>query len=55
MHLLYSRFFTKAVRDMGMVDFDEPFMRLFNQGDDPRARTASGCSKSRGNVVEPDE
>ena len=32
MHLLYARFFTKAVRDMGLVDFDEPFTRLFNQG-----------------------
>ena len=32
MHLLYSRFFTKALRDLGMVEFDEPFLRLFNQG-----------------------
>ena len=30
MHLLYARFFTKALRDMGLVDFDEPFTRLFN-------------------------
>ncbi len=32
MHLLYARFFIKAIRDMGLVDFDEPFTRLFNQG-----------------------
>ena len=32
MHLLYTRFFTKAVRDMGLVELDEPMMRLFNQG-----------------------
>ena len=32
MHLLYSRFFTKALRDIGLIDFDEPFLRLFNQG-----------------------
>ncbi len=32
MHLLYSRFFNKALRDLGMVDFDEPYARLFNQG-----------------------
>ena len=38
MHLLYTRFFTKALRDMGLVDFDEPFTRLFNQGRSSRAR-----------------
>ena len=32
MHLLYTRFFTKVLRDMGLVDFDEPMLRLFNQG-----------------------
>ena len=32
MHLFYARFFIKAMRDMGLVDFDEPFTRLFNQG-----------------------
>jgi len=32
MHLIYARFFTKALRDLGFVDFDEPFTRLFNQG-----------------------
>ena len=52
MHLLYARFFTKALRDLGMVDFDEPFLRLFNQG----TIVAGGAkmSKSRGNVVTPD-
>ena len=54
MHLLYTRFFTKALKDMGVVDFDEPMLRLFNQGiilgpDGER------MSKSRGNVVNPDE
>ncbi len=54
MHLLYTRFFTKVMRDMGLVDFDEPMVRLYNQGiilgpDGYR------MSKSRGNVVEPDE
>ena len=32
MHLLYSRFFVKAIRDLGLIDYDEPFDRLFNQG-----------------------
>jgi leucyl-tRNA synthetase len=32
MHLLYARFFTRAMRDMGLVSFDEPFLRLYNQG-----------------------
>ncbi len=54
MHLLYTRFFTKALRDLGIVDFDEPMQRLFNQGmilgpDNEK------MSKSRGNVVNPDE
>jgi leucyl-tRNA synthetase len=53
MHLLYTRFFTKAIRDMGIIDFGEPFLKLFNQGiiihDHKR------MSKSRGNVVNPDE
>lgn len=54
MHLLYARFFTKALRDMGLVDFDEPFQRLVNQG---LILGADGekMSKSRGNVVAPDE
>ncbi len=52
MHLLYVRFFTKAIRDLGIIDFGEPFLRLFNQG-----HIISGhqkMSKSRGNVVNPD-
>ncbi len=53
MHLLYARFFVKALRDMGLLTFDEPFTRLFNQG-----LVISGgrrMSKSRGNVVNPDD
>jgi len=53
MHLLYSRFFIKALRDMGIVDFDEPFIRLFNQGTIVVQRQK--MSKSRGNVITPDE
>jgi len=53
MHLLYARFFLKAIRDMGLVDFDEPFTRLFNQGVIIAERQK--MSKSRGNVITPDE
>ena len=53
MHLLYARFFTKAMRDLGMLDFDEPFTRLFNQGH--IIADHQKMSKSRGNVVAPDE
>ena len=53
MHLLYARFFTKAMRDLGMLDFDEPFTRLFNQGH--ILADHQKMSKSRGNVVAPDE
>ncbi len=53
MHLFYSRFFIKALRDMGLVDFDEPFSRLFNQG--IIIADKQKMSKSRGNVVNPDE
>ncbi len=53
MHLFYSRFFIKALRDMGLVDFDEPFSRLFNQGIIIAGKQK--MSKSRGNVVNPDE
>ncbi len=53
MHLLYARFFIKALRDMGLVDFDEPFTRLFNQG--IIISDSQKMSKSRGNVVTPDE
>ena len=54
LHLLYSRFFIKAMRDMGLVDFDEPFLRLFNQGVILGADHEK-MSKSRGNVVNPDD
>jgi leucyl-tRNA synthetase len=53
MHLFYARFFIKALRDMGLVDFDEPFSRLFNQGVIIVERQK--MSKSRGNVITPDE
>jgi len=53
MHLLYARFFTKAARDIGVVEFDEPFLRLFNQGTIIAGKAK--MSKSRGNVVAPDE
>ncbi len=52
MHLLYARFFIKALRDMGLVDFDEPFTRLFNQG--IIIAEKQKMSKSRGNVITPD-
>ena len=53
MHLLYARFFTRALRDLGLVDFDEPFIRLFNQGH--IIAEHQKMSKSRGNVIAPDE
>jgi leucyl-tRNA synthetase len=53
MHLFYSRFFTKALRDMGLLDFSEPFTRLFNQG--TITAQHAKMSKSRGNVVNPDK
>jgi leucyl-tRNA synthetase len=52
MHLLYARFFTKALRDLGYLWFDEPFLRLFNQGQIVTA--GRRMSKSRGNVQAPD-
>jgi leucyl-tRNA synthetase len=52
MHLFYARFFIKALRDMGLVDFGEPFTRLFNQGVIIAGRQK--MSKSRGNVITPD-
>ncbi len=54
MHLLYTRFFTKALRDLGVVDFDEPMQRLFNQGM-ILGPDGEKMSKSRGNVINPDE
>jgi len=54
MHLLYSRFFTKALHDLKLVDFDEPFKRLFNQGI-ILGEDHEKMSKSRGNVVNPDD
>ena len=54
MHLLYSRFFTKGLHDMGIIDFDEPFLRLYNQGV-ILGEDHEKMSKSRGNVVNPDE
>ena len=49
LHLLYSRFFTKVLFDMGLVDFTEPFTRLLNQG--MVVMDGSAMSKSRGNLV----
>jgi len=51
LHLLYSRFFTKVLRDMGLVEFDEPFSRLLTHGMVLKGGVA--MSKSRGNVVPP--
>jgi leucyl-tRNA synthetase len=54
MHLLYTRFWTKAMRDLGLVDFDEPMLALFNQGI-ILGEDSEKMSKSRGNVVDPDD
>lgn len=54
MHLLYTRFFTKAMRDMGVVSFDEPMLRLYNQGT-ILGEDREKMSKSRGNVIAPDD
>jgi leucyl-tRNA synthetase len=51
LHLLYSRFFTKVLYDMGMVNFVEPFPRLMNQGQ--VIYDGAAMSKSKGNIVEP--
>jgi leucyl-tRNA synthetase len=58
LHLLYARFFTMFLHDIGVVDFDEPFQRLFNQGMITyigKSGKAEKMSKSKGNVVNPDE
>ncbi|MEE9368121.1 MAG: leucine--tRNA ligase [Pontiella sp.] len=58
LHLLYARFFTKAIKDLGLIDFDEPFKHLFTQGMICK-KGADGnlykMSKSKGNVVSPEE
>lgn len=54
MHLLYARFFTKALRDMGYLHFDEPFLSLVHQGT-ILGPDGNKMSKSRGNVVSPDD
>jgi len=53
LHLLYSRFITKVFYDLGMINFDEPFERLFTQG--MIVKDGAKMSKSKGNVVSPDE
>src|SRR3989442_7885558 len=54
LHLVYTRFWTKVMRDLGLVPFGEPMMRLFNQGT-ILGEDGEKMSKSRGNVVNPDE
>jgi len=58
LHLLYARFFTKFLYDIGLIGFDEPFLRLFNQGMVTKFSEKTGklekMSKSKGNVVNPD-
>jgi leucyl-tRNA synthetase len=53
LHLIYSRFFTRVFRDLGMVDHDEPFTQLLTQG--MVLKDGKVMSKSKGNVVDPDE
>ncbi|MDP9120188.1 MAG: leucine--tRNA ligase [Acidobacteriota bacterium] len=59
LHLLYARFICRVLHDFGLIDFEEPFTRLFNQGMITRYSERSGrvekMSKSRGNTVSPDE
>jgi leucyl-tRNA synthetase len=59
LHLLYARFFTKFLYDIGVVKFSEPFQRLFNQGMVCKLSEKTGklekMSKSKGNVVNPDD
>ena len=54
MHLLYGRFWTKVMADAGLIDFEEPFTRLRNQGMLLSATNGQKMSKSKGNVVTPD-
>ncbi len=53
LHLLYSRFFTKALRDLGLIETGEPFSRLLNQG--MVIKDGAKMSKSKGNVVAPEQ
>lgn len=59
LHLLYSRFYTKFLHDIGVLDFNEPFQKLFNQGmvcgRDKDTGAATKMSKSLGNIVSPDD
>lgn len=59
MHLIYARFFTKVMKDLGLVDFSEPFPRLFTQGMvtmvSPQSGKPEKMSKSKGNVVSLDD
>lgn len=54
LHLLYSRFYTKFLYDIGVIDFEEPFIKLFNQGM-ITGKNGIKMSKSKGNVVSPDD
>ena len=54
LHLLYSRFYTKFLHDIGVIDFEEPFIKLFNQGM-INGKNGIKMSKSKGNVVSPDD
>ena len=53
LHLLYARFFTKALRDLGLVSYDEPFINLLTQG--MVIKDGAKMSKSKGNVVDPND
>jgi leucyl-tRNA synthetase len=53
LHLMYARFFTKVLNDLGLLGFREPFSRLFTQG--MIYRNGAKMSKTKGNVVSPDE
>ena len=53
LHLLYARFYTKVLRDLGLIAVDEPFSALLSQG--MVIKDGAKMSKSKGNVVDPDE